>query len=266
MPDFLYFEQSLLSKKKKRQRRRRWFFIYLIGFFIFSGVILFSPILKIVSVNFEGATGIADERLDGFVSEFKNSQKAFIFSADNILFFNINEFKQEFQESFPRLEVLNLNVNWFKRLVKVNFRERTPLFIWCDKMGEECFYVDQAGIAYERSPITVGNLILKVFAGDGAVLGEMVRGDNFFERLAELVSKLGQYLAISPTSVFIEDSNVVLEVAGGWQLLLNIDFEVENSLNVTQGLFEQEILENRRQDLDYVDLRFPDRAYYKYKE
>ena len=197
----------------------------------------------------------------------------------NIFLFPANDLERILEFEFPRSESIKVKRNVFKRTVVVDVQERTPYALWCREValpraadveaasiGEECFLADSGGFLFSEATgeETLITLFDCVKHPDGAMLRKNVT-PAYFRNVVALLADL-QKLDLHITSVTFIDDEAQVMVAPGWKLLIALSKDVSTiPVNLATVLDENE-LGDQLDALEYVDLRFDDRAYYKLNE
>lgn len=147
----------------------------------------------------------------------------------------------------------------FPNKILVDFKEIKPKFLYCGE--HECFYIDKNGVPYETAPIFSDSPLPILELKDAQIkLGKEIFPKNEAEFILNFESEIKNF-GLSIKKINIEN-DIKLKMNEGWQLTLlfgNKDYK-----NIAQKLlliFEQKIKD--RSKLEYIDMRFPNKAFYK---
>ena len=146
----------------------------------------------------------------------------------------------------------------FPNKIYVKFKEIKPKFLYCNK--NECFYIDKNGIPYESAPIFSDSPIPILESNKNLRLGEEFLENyeaDFLIKLKEKIQKLG--LTLKKIKI---ENDIKLTTNEGWQLILILgEKDHEKIVEKLYLLFERQIKD--RSKLEYIDIRFPNKVFYK---
>ena len=185
---------------------------------------------------------------------------------------------ERMKDKFPLIAEMEVNKQ-FPNGLTVAVQERQLFGVLCnDGMGEgstakkdsdiECFYLDTKGIAYQKAPETQGFLIIKISIESSEIpLGGQAVDITTMRRMIELNEKLPPIVGSSiisyqiPHTISHELRAVTMQ---GFSLLMKQDSDMDTLLYVLKRIFEKEI-RSKRINLDYIDLRFGNKVFFKFK-
>lgn len=172
----------------------------------------------------------------------------------------------------------------FPHTLVINVRERIMFGILCndavqkdaadkeivieEQIDIQCVYVDTEGIAYESAPKTEGFLITKISTdAHGITIGTQAIDPLMMRRITDLNIKLPPIIG-SPIVGYTLLRNVAREVhvisKSGFSVIINRDDDLDHALSVLGTILKKEI-GSKRNRLDYIDLRFGNKVFYKFK-
>lgn len=152
----------------------------------------------------------------------------------------------------------------FPNKISVDFKEVRPKFLYCEE--NECFYIDKNGIPYETAPFFSDSPIPILEINKNLQLGESFLEKYIADFLIGFEQEI-QKLELKIKTVKI-DKDIRLTTNEGWSLIfiLKENLFVSQSKDIAEKLFllfERKIKDRSR--LDYIDMRFPNKAFYKLK-
>jgi hypothetical protein len=184
---------------------------------------------------------------------------------------------------FPLITEVHIEKE-FPDTLTISVRERIMFGILCNDLAHndlvdqevlpeedtnvQCVYVDTEGIAYESAPKTHGFLITKI-STDAPVIALVKQAVDplMMQRITDLNTKLPSVIG-SPIVEYQLVGNVAREVRVvskiGFSLIINRDDDLDHALSVLGTILKKEI-GSRRKNLDYIDLRFGNKVFYKFK-
>lgn len=264
------------SSQRKGGRFSR--FLFWVLFLIFWGVcgyvLLFSPFLDIESVAVYGNQDIPTEEIVAKVDEVVNGKYLNYLSKRNFFLVSKNRINQKLKNDFDRLEVSSIEKK-FPRSILIRVKEKQPELAWCS--GGVCYLVDKSGLVYSGANATDEELSRSRFLvviDDNArpvEIGTTSIGENFIQYLKEIDSLLvdelklqidGDYHTPATSS---QEITVKIKEGEGWFLKLSNVVSPKDTKKILETVFERELTEEKRSQLDYLDLRVKGKVYYKLK-
>lgn len=183
------------------------------------------------------------------------------------------------KKKFPLIAEVEIKKEFPNTLI-VTVQERIMFGILCnDGVNEdamvdrpsasiECSYLDTKGIAYDKAPQSVGFLIPNVSTDMPVIArGERVIDPLMMQRLEDLHTKLPSIIH-SPIMSYQLRRSTPREVRAvskaGFSLIINRNDDTDRMFQVLEIVLAKEIGTRRRQ-LDYIDLRFGNKVFYKFR-
>ena len=164
----------------------------------------------------------------------------------------------------PQIKSINIKKHYWGKKIEARVVERSPYGTWCaGSEAPECFWFDEDGYIFKRGLPSEGNIIKSVndLSGRKLGLGNTVLENNFFSNLKgafEILEKSGIGVrAIELKDLALEE--VVAKTTEGPLVYFSLRFSSANSADLLGTLGEGKSFSK----LQYVDLRIPNRAYYK---
>lgn len=274
-----FFDGRSGRRRRSRTNKQRgswrnkiilFFLIILLGAVIYF--IFYSPYFEIKEVNVSGLERINYDEMRGVIENQMSGWRLLFFKQNNIFIFDEKAAENVLSDKYI-LKLCNID----KRLpgtMIVSVEERNPALFW--KTGERYYVVDWDGtIIREISseeisgypPNQSGAKMALVFdeSNTGANLREEILSSEIVKAISGLQNNLAgeTELAINNFSMTKEsDTAVKASTSEGWQIY----FSLTNDLNAQIDKLKAFLMEKGpedRQGLQYVDLRFSDRIYYK---
>ena len=145
--------------------------------------------------------------------------------------------------------------------------ERKPLGVFCNSFtAEECFLIDQNGIIFEPSLKDYNNMTIvrKSLDLKQAVAGEKIIAENIMSAILKIKNNLENNLQINIEEIIISSPlKIDITTNEKWKIYFNLESDIDMQIIRLSLLLNSEIPEGDRKNLQYVDLRFKDKAYYK---
>lgn len=258
--------KKVISVRKKRQAIATQFkitltLILLIG--IFYGLYYLFFVLDITSIN----NVFVDLPQDFPVKSEELKQKYLEKNHYNILFSLINQSDQTIFQNFNEFVGGKTEVNLFKKEVYLIPIIRTENAIWCVLEHDLCFSIDDTGFVIRKVSYTEGANILVIESQKEFLpsLGQKLKDEHLYfyiKKFHELLIK-NNFLTIKYAVVNLTDFNVYL--ANGFFLKISSDIDVLDSLNYFLKVYNN-LKDDEKKKLDYIDLRIGNKVFYKLKQ
>lgn len=220
-----------------------------------------SPTLRIGEFSIVG-TNSKEEAKTAIINYFDSSRSFFSPAADRIVFWM--QYNEEFIQSptfLPYAASIKLTSNIAEKKVTAEITPRVMSGVWCT--SEKCFVFDDNGIVFAEAPDVSGSLILKIRDENNTpvLLGNSVLSGEEFKSIKKAIQSI-QKNKIPISEVLIQ--NVELKE---WATIAPNGFSIKFSFNsipddldsVFSGIFERTSIGK----LTYIDLRVPNRVYFK---
>ena len=187
----------------------------------------------------------------------------------NIFLFSPSDAEQVLREQGVGISKIKKR---YPNTILIEFESTEPKFIFCPDVF--CYYINQNGILSERAPIFSDNpLPLLVTPHKNPVLGDQIiskRAGNFltiFQKSIALLHIAAVKIEMEQSGENTTDSiNITVrgesDRAHTWQLFVSEQSDPEK-LAGDLGLLIREKIKDTMGKLEYIDLRFPDKAFFK---
>jgi cell division septal protein FtsQ len=243
----------------------------LILILIITGIyfLLFYPKFQVQNIAISGNEKIETQDLENTISN--SITKNFInlgfwrLSSKSIFLASIKDVQNQILNSNTRIKTITAKKT-FPQNLAVQVQERKQLAVFCQ--NDKCFNIDDEGIVFEELPNIPENsfIVRQNLNIDNIHLGKNVIAENTMAMISEAKKNLQDSFQINLTEALISTPiRLDVKTGEGWQIYFNIDETSDINLQVTKLnlLLKDEITPDARQNLEYIDLRFEDRAYYK---
>ena len=153
----------------------------------------------------------------------------------------------------------------FPRTLIVSFVQEKPWLIFCHA-DNSCFYVGKKGVLGERAPRFSDNPLpeLTVIAPENLKIGDFIISESQADYINTLFNA---FLGVNAVPVKVEVLNTAeakIFVAEGWFILTSFGLDPAKISQDLKLLLDQKI-GDKRHLLEYIDMRFLNKAFYKLK-
>jgi len=252
------------KKERKSLLKRKGFWWGVAASVLTTGVVyvlFLSPWLQIEEVVVSGTEQVSPGEIVLEVDTVLSETFLGVRTGGNMLLFPKAQVAAGLLSSFPQLADVVLKRSFSGKLT-VEVTERGPVGSWCEQ--DACFSIDGGGVAFKE----LTEEMVPVFQGFRArevVLGEEIIDPSLLAVLLEFRAALVPEVAIAGFQVK-EAFQVTALAQEGWDILLDTSQDMAWQLTKLREVLEQKIPEEERGNLEYIDLRFGDRAYIQYRD
>lgn len=227
------------------------------------GMLSYNERVTIADVHVVGAEKVSKEHIERAFDATLYDGAHPLFSRANIFLYPRKRIAAELLYDFPRLQSVSVGrASLLSQTVVVTVEERVPRHEWCNGA---CYLLDEDGFIFAPSSGEAGGY---EFSG-GLLPGEEPIGQHFLRsRLDSVVSFLDELerAGFTARGATVEnEKDLSVELAEGLVLKVSFDSDLDQTLRNFELAVVSEALSGRLDELEYLDLRFGNRLYYKFK-
>jgi cell division septal protein FtsQ len=263
MSDKHYKSPNLIKRKKKVLHLKIWgllilFILILAGFVYLSN----SDSVKISDIYINDTTFVNKGDIEKIAREEFDKKTLIFLGNDNVVFLpkrNITERVKNLNSAIKNVSVKISSLH----AISVNVEEYNPVALWCN--DTDCYYLNENGLVFNKASsdydqnLTKFNDFLK-----GDPMGQVYTNAETFKKLTILVSLVAK-VPMKVISLDTEDGLTFnLHTDVGTRLLYEANNNPEDVASNLNTVLEKDAI-NRAQlnNIDYIDLRFGNKVYYK---
>jgi cell division septal protein FtsQ len=184
----------------------------------------------------------------------------------SIFLVDTGKINKEILEKFPAVESAKIDKNFPDKLM-LGLTERKPVGVFCDN-NNDCFLIDGNGVVFEPSGGAAGTFITIRRASENSQIfaGEDVVNKNIMDAISKIEKNLKDNFQIDMQEAMLSNPfRLDIKTAENWEIYFGMDSNSNINLQLTKLdlLLQKQIPPAERKNLQYIDLRFKDRAYYK---
>lgn len=252
-------------KQKRIKKKKSIFKNKLFGIFIFAPIFAYSlfyavaflDALQIKRVQVKESDASLQSNIQELVSR-SIQQKILFFSTRSIFLLDSKRIRTEVLKAFPDVETVQFARHLPNSLV-VTVQKRQEVALWC-KTPEQCFALDNKGIVFkEKKP--QNEFIISSSKDSIPALGELAIPQDLVSFLLNFRQKADvQFVSVAVVS----DVEIQYKTAEGWEVYANPKESLDWQATKLQAVLgKNPVL--AKQELQYIDVRFGDQAYIKYR-
>jgi hypothetical protein len=252
-----------------RKRKIRILLFVLISIAVITLILLLSwgsrhSRIKVEEVIVTGVRELPQRVVEAFATTILNDGSFKIFSRNNIFLYPRSKIEEEILEEFPRAMAAIVSLSSIKDpSVVVEIKEREPHSLWC-RSTSNCFFLDETGFIFapaEGVIISGGNIYT------GGIVGENPIGNSFlpnhFVKISKLIEGVRDLAIHVKTINVLNDADFSIIDNNGMHLKVSFNQSYEEILSNLKAILGSSAIKDK--EIDYIDLRFGNRVYYKFK-
>lgn len=261
-------------KPKKSIFTRLWFWIAVLIFFIMCAGIYFCIFysgIQVREILISGNVKAGTYDLQNFVANSVNKKifglGSLQVSSKSIFLVNEKKLDEKILNNFSVIDEIKFKKN-FPQTISVDIKEKKPVAVFCQNAtSQECFFVDDKGVIFENASNYQNMFIVRqMLENKVAKLGDNVVNKNVVDVILKIQKNLKDNFQIEIKEATIATFlRLNVKTSEGWQVYFNIGEGYDINMQITKlnALLKGEISPEAQKGLEYIDLRFKDRAYYK---
>lgn len=291
MTKILYTPREQRRYKKSSRIHKKVIFCVILFFILMGGALYVTRLsrLQVAKIEISGNQTLPEDLIRKNVEKEIAGVYAFILSKKFILFSRAEMISKALRKEFPVIGEIKV-VKQYPDILSIHLSERKLFAIYCndlvtnaedtavasttavsevvEKKDIQCAYIDRTGFAYEKAPSSSGSLIIQIASDKETVESPAQLIDTALVSKMQYVIEKMQEISGERIVGFELPSRLVSEfrarTSKGYRLLFKRDDDLENQMNVLKVVLDTEIKGNRER-LEYVDLRFGNKVFYKMK-
>lgn len=278
-----------IGKKRARGMRNK-FFIGLVAFlalFLLFALASRAENINIVKVAISGNKTISPGMVEESAWKELSGNYLWVFPKTNFFFYPKSKIAKRIESDFRLLKDVEVSL-LEGGILSISFTERTPAHTWCGENlppsdvsfeDRKCYFLDESGFIFDVAPFFSGDVYFRFF-GKVREEGEDPIGAAYFPEiwtnlisLRETMTEMG----LKPSSILIKtdgDVEVYLDSRAlppdSQKILLKKDSNFSVVMENLSSALDTEPLKTdfkkRYSELEYLDLRFGNKVFFKFKE
>ncbi|MEK7627159.1 MAG: FtsQ-type POTRA domain-containing protein [Patescibacteria group bacterium] len=278
------------------------FFLALIVFAAggFFYLFLISSAFRIEQVAVSGNKNISEKNIRQTIDEYLNRRFLFFWRPRNIVLAKSEEIYRKILNEYIFIGDVSVMKKYFHK-INIVIKEREIFAIWCKvvirKQNEntnettaneinkdlliiksveiaeefiatdECYYIDDTGIIFSEAPQSSGSLILRIdeVYDEDVKIGDKILNNGIITSIAT-VQKYFNMDNLKIARFFIKNlatPDLEILTSEDWKIYLDRDKDIKNQMEILGKVLREKITLSERKNLEYIDLKIPDRVYYR---
>ncbi|OHA19531.1 MAG: hypothetical protein A2836_03300 [Candidatus Taylorbacteria bacterium RIFCSPHIGHO2_01_FULL_45_63] len=269
---------SPLAKRKRRLFLLRLFFLALLSATLLALFVWFarSDNFRIKQVEVAGTAITSPEDITTLVLQVLSGSYFGVVPRNHFLFYQKAPIEKAILGAWKRIERVAVESKDITTLV-VGVEERKPVGLWCLSTMEEsrpvfsneCYLLDQEGFIFAKAADFSGETFIRYYGKVAAPdpIGSYFLTPAAFKEMNFFFNSI-QKLNLVPERLFVSVSGErELLIKGGARLFLPKDADLGDALENLELALKDDAFSEKAEDipftLDYIDLRFNNKIFYK---
>lgn len=265
--------RKLTKIKRKESFLKNRFFLLGVGLVAFADLLLYvvvlAPFFQVQEVWVQGNAAVSEYAVKSVVLDRLWKQVLFL-PTSSIFLIDANSMEHDLLEVIPELEGVQIQRN-FPSALTVAVRERNRVAVWClpAQAGQEsgCVALDRKGIAFQKAEPLAEDIVITGAERLLDLKTEIIAQDVLDAVLYFTKEVKRRSLAPEAELSFeiISDSQINAHTSQGWDVIFTNTQDLPWQAAKLQAVLENKIPLEKRKRLEYIDVRFGDQAYFKYR-
>ncbi len=265
------------KKKKRRIFVRKVLVVVFLFLTVFLGLGYAAQWQKFNIQNIEvlGNKVVETKEIEALAREELSGEYFWLYPKTNFLIYPKKKMSEKLTGNLKILKDISVRLSG-NQLLQISVSEREAKYTWCGATipanfaEAECYFMDQNGYIFTRAPYFSGDVYFKFFGPIGERSPEGVSfAPAYFQNLISFRDAVAELeLGLSFMSVAEVEAELYLSSARadkGPKIIFKLDSNLEKTLENLKLVIASEDIKNKLSSLQYIDLRFGNKVYYKFK-
>lgn len=256
------------QQRSRRQKRKFYFFGAFAAACVIAAVyfVFFSGIFDIRGVEVAGVDVISPHDVRIVAADFLSGNTWMIVPHKNMLLFSSERAAEHIQMMFPRAAMVSVEIDLWRRAAVVSISERQPAGVACARGNEQCVYFDERGIVFAHAPTIASATLLRIEENDLEAV--QFPQEKYAPELVAFImtakKEMQEKARATITSFAFMNGygDVEARTQEGYVIFLNTARGAGEQAQIVKNLIAAEI-KDQLPNVEYIDLRIENRAYYK---
>ena len=261
----------------RARRRRRNALIALAVLMLIAGAVYGASLLSylprytIQSISIEGAREVPEELIRRYTEALLDDGSYTIFSRKNIFLYSRADIEKGIESFFPRIKSAHIvSRSMLGTDLHIVVEEREPYALWCLVEGGACYLMDKDGFIFSvMASSTPGERTTQYIFGGSISSSTNPIGQKFIPAhlpaLLSLLEILGQ-AGFEPKGAAIDsEQDFFVPLREGFTLKASFGQDTNTLTKNLELVLSSDALRGKEKSIEYIDLRFGNRVYYKLK-
>lgn len=267
----------------RRKRKRRNIKIAFVAFVFVASVLVSSflshrPQIRVSNISLNGGVLVRQEDVSDKTKNFLSGSYLFLYPRNSSFWYPQKGLEEYLKINFRRIDTIDIYRSGFKTLI-INITERKPFGIWCDNMNtsvstttdQKCYFLDQNSTIFSEAPYFSGDAYFKYYGsiGTSTPIGNYyMASSSMFDDINTFVDMIRRKSLHPMYLIKKDDGDFSIVISGGGEILFDTKKPISVTAQNLDSLLKTPALSldaNGILPVDYIDLRFGNKLFYKLK-
>lgn len=269
------YQNPFFRKRRRKVKQISWKVkLLIVGIILLllgvGWLLFFHQYFNIDNVIVKGSERIDEYKIYNIIDKQLQKKKFFFFDQQNIFSFSKRQTRNEILKSYYVAD-LKIKKKW-PRTIEVSFSERIPVAVWCE--DDKYYYIDSnLSVLSQIESLEISTnkyIVLKNVDSESQIKSEKIVkkvtiGEEYLNFGLILAKKSHEInLAIDNTfEINEQESSINMNVSNGPKIYFNVEEDLAEQFKKLEILLTEKLKGERLLKLNYIDLRFGDKIYYK---
>lgn len=230
------------------------------------------PALQIRTVSVAGTKTVPAGDVKALVEEELRGTYVVAFPRRNTLIYPRDSIRVRILSEWPRISTLDITHEGLGGIL-LHIEERSPAGLWCGGEAEfesasmsGCYFLDATGFVFAQAGMFSGGVFHKYYGdlGTRSPVGSRYVREEYFASYREFLSSLGRLGYEGERSLVQPNGNIILVTSSHEKFFLSGTKSFDSALSYLSAVVQSG--EIRGKEIEYFDLRFGNRVYYKLRQ
>lgn len=229
------------------------------------------PAVQLTDVRVSGLQTLDERDVRAHLAVSLGKKYALLFPRRSYFLLHTASLADGLRGAFPAIAGVDMEKT-FPQILAVRITERNFWAIMCNTLQDvaplACAALDETGFAYESAPLPQGNLILMLESDRPSLeVGETRIDEGLVREMQALQRGIREATGREVARFEVRDrvsGEIRARAADGFMIWFKRGDDIANAMRVLKKVLDAEI-GNRRENLDYIDVRFGNKVFYKFK-
>ena len=271
------------SRSEEYLKRKRKILYIKMGLFLFVLVLIFIGLVylsridrfRISNVEFSGGLLVSGQQVTKETLDFLNGNYFFFFPRNNVFLYPHDSLQNFLKDKFKRIDTISIDTD-NQKTIRINITERGMYALWCgedqsSESSEKCYFMDDNGVVFSKAPLFSGDAYFKFYGflstSTDPIGNTYLASTTKFLDISRFVDRVKNTTNIKPVGLLVKGD-------GEYDLLLSqegkVYFDDLQSFDKTADNLETLLktigTSTDLTGIDYIDLRFGNKVFYKLKQ
>lgn len=214
---------------------------------------------RIENINLVGQSDLNSEEVEQFINTSLDTSKFLFFKNNNYFLVPVDQLASQLKEQY-NLEDVQIVKKWPDQL-KIAVKERASHFIW--QKDDTLYLLDAQGLLNRQISFLDDKYLVLEDKRDNRPQGEEIFSVSEIDIINKIyvnwIDLIGASAKLSKITIY-NDWSLELHTATGFYVKIDKDQDIREQLNNLHLVLEENVA---GVDIDYIDIRFGDKVYFK---